>query len=149
MTLEIFGTSTWNTLLGGAIGGLIVLILTIIYQEWKYRRDNQIQLAKDRLEKVYGPLLLIFEANKDLDNSGEEHFMFTGKVSKTENEYSEETEIDQILLKNYYLIEDVRKKILMDLYSYRKYHMSKEKATEVIKVIKDGYSKNMKTAEVK
>ncbi len=115
----------------GLMGVILGSIITIDSQNYFDKKQKEFTLAKERLEKIYGPLLLIFEANKNL-NLNEEKFLFR-KI--------EEKEVDKLLLKNYYLIEEDKKTILLNLYRHRKF--SKEvPEKDIISTIKKGYMEN-------
>lgn len=118
---------TIDTLFGGFIGA----IAAILYQRYRDRKEKEYFLAKDRLENVYGPLLLIFEANKELDKSGDEKFLYSKE---------EEKRIDELLLQNYALIEEEKRSILLNLYSHRKKSATDK---DIIDAIKKGYKENL------
>jgi len=97
---------TIDTLLSGFIGA----ILAILYQQHRDKKEKEYLLAKERLEKIYGPLLLIFDANNGLDESGTEKFLY--------NE-DEEKRINDLLNRYYYLIEEDKRPTLLNLYSHK------------------------------
>ena len=119
---------TIDTLLSGFIGA----ILAIFYQQYRAKKEKEYLLAKQRLESLYGPLLLIFEANNDKDESGQEQFLFIKE---------EEKRINDLLLQYYYLIEDEKRPVLLNLYGHRKF-LESTKHEDVISAIKNGYNKN-------
>lgn len=118
---------TIDTLLSGFIGA----ILAIFYQRYRDKKEKEYILAKDRIDNIYGPLLLIFDANKDLNKSDEEKFLF-GK--------EEEKLIDGLLFQNYGLIEEGKRSILLNLYSHRKISATDK---DIIDAIKNGYNENL------
>ena len=119
-----------DTLLSGFIGAIVA----IMYQRHRDKKEKEYFLAKDRLEKIYGPLLLIFDANKDIGASDEERFQY--------NEEKEEKFIDELLLHNYAFIEEDRTSILLSLYGHKKFSESVPEK-EIIDAIKDGYNENL------
>ena len=118
-----------DTLLSGFIGAIVA----IMYQRHRDKKEKEYFLAKDRLEKIYGPLLLIFDAYKDLGTSDEENFQYTDEEVK---------HIDDVLLHNYALIEEDKTSILLNLYKHKKYSESVPEK-EIIDAIKDGYNENL------
>lgn len=120
---------TIETLFSGFLGAIIA----ILYQRYRDKNEKEYYLAKDRLEKIYGPLLLIYDANKGLNKSGKEEFLYGEE---------EENRIDEILLHNYALIEEERRSILLDLYGHRKFSGSVSN-DDVVNAIKTGYNDNL------
>jgi hypothetical protein len=120
---------TIDTLLSGIIGA----ILAIMYQRYRDGEEKKYLLAKERLGKIYGPLLLIFDAYKDLAISGNERFLYCE---------AEEKNINDMLFQSYHLIEETRKAVLLNLYRHRKFsEYTKDK--DVIDAIKNGYNENL------
>lgn len=118
---------TIDTLLSGFIGA----ILAIFYQRYRDKKEKEYLLAKDRIDNIYGPLLLIFDANKDLNKSGEEKFQYSKEEEKL---------IDGLLFQNYGLIEEGKRSILLNLYSHRKISATDK---DIIDAIKNGYEENL------
>jgi len=119
---------TIDTLLSGFIGA----ILAVFYQRYRDKKEKEYLLAKERLEKVYGPLLLIFDAYKDVWTSGKEKFLYNKE---------EEEQINELILRSYHLIEEKRKPVLLNLYRHRKFS-EYAKDEDVINAIKSGYTEN-------
>jgi len=121
-----------DLLLSGFMGAIVAVGLSILYHEYKLQRQKRHALAKERLEKVYGPLMLILRAH----NAGKD-------ADKQEFGYFKEEEkfIDALLLKYYYLIEEKRKLLLLDLYKHRKFATAY--GQEIVIAIKEGYKENI------
>jgi hypothetical protein len=125
---------SFEVLMSGFFGAVIGSGLTILFQIYRDKKKKEYLLARERLQKIYGPLRLILEANKNLVKPKDETFLFTENEIKL---------IDEILFKNYYLIEEKRKSALLNLYSHRKF--SKEvriSGCGIIRAIKEGYEEN-------
>ncbi|GEM_PF-2696349 len=138
MSFEIFGVIlSFDSLLSGAIAAIIVFVLGLLYQEWKEKAKHEHHMAKKRLEHIYGPLMLMLDFH-NMDKSKEEHFLFTNE---------EEEKMDKLLFQYYYLIEDKRKSIILNLYSYQKYQNTIAEKV-VIQAIRDGYKENVQKARL-
>lgn len=120
-------------LLSGGVVSLATTILSFILQENRDKRNRFRSLARERLNRVYGPLMLILETNqKVMRKSNKESFFFSD---------SEISKIDQIIFENYHLIEPERRECLSSLYSHRKF--SEDAIGEkIVKVIREGYYEN-------
>lgn len=121
-------------LLSGLIGAIIASFFSICYQEFYHRRKIKYLLAKERLGKIYGPLLLILESKNSSPDNKNKKFLYTSE---------EEKKINYLLFNNYHLIEVKRRKILSYLYSSKKF--SKDASNDkIVKAIEDGYIENKK-----
>jgi hypothetical protein len=131
-------TDLLPSILSGLLASIITLVVTLVYQWRKSKKEKIHFLAKERLGRVYGPLLLILNARKIINKNNQEQFLYSKEEEKI---------IDKLLLKNYYLIEDKRKGILLNLYGYRKYGNNSEQQVfdlnkEVVRAIKEGFEDN-------
>src|SRR3989338_5881375 len=92
------------SLLSGLIGALIGSLITIIYTEYRDRKEEKIRIAREKLEKVYAPLVAL-KKKIDLVHGNEGGFLLPS--NPTENEL-----VEKIIFNYYYLIdEDLRNEI--------------------------------------
>lgn len=85
-------------LLSGLIGALIATILTIVYTEYKDRRKQKLSLAREKLEKVYAPLIAL---KKKIDEINQNDHGFIRASNQMEKEM-----IERIIFNYYHLIDD-------------------------------------------
>src|SRR3989344_6754729 len=85
------------SLLSGLIGALIGSIITIFYTEYRDKREEKIKLAREKLEKVYAPLVAL-KKKIDLVNRSDGGFLFPS--NPMENEL-----VEKIIFNYYYLID--------------------------------------------
>jgi len=85
-------------LLSGLIGALIATIVTIGYTEYKENRDKKINIAREKLEKVYGPLVAL---KKKIDAASSSGYGFLLPSNPMEKEL-----IEKIIFHHYHLIDD-------------------------------------------
>jgi hypothetical protein len=123
-------------LLSGLVGAVAATLISIVYQEVKERRQNKREIAKSRLENVYGPLLLMYDSSTTLTD--EEQFLYSK---------DDEDDLDDIILQNYHLIEPERRDVLKNLYGSLRIHGDSEEG-EIIGAIKEGFKENSKKAGI-
>lgn len=122
---------TFDTLLSGLIGAIFGSIMIVSFQYYFDKKNKEYLLAKERLEKIYSPLLVIFDANKS-PALKEEKFNYTKR---------EERYMDKLFLNNYYLIEEEKRTMLLNLYNHRKFSENVMEK-DIISAIKKGYMEN-------
>jgi len=94
------------SLVSGLIGVLIGSGLTIIFTLWRDKKEKKIKIAREKLEKVYGPLVAL-KKKIDLVNSG--GFF----IPRTE---IEKKMVEHIVFNYYYLVDDDLKEDIILLY---------------------------------
>lgn len=97
------------SLLGGLIGAIIASVITIGYTEFTKHRENKKNIAREKLEKLYGPLILLIKKTKAIRQSREE-------IDILQNE-EEEKMVDNLLFSYYYLVDDDLKEDIAFLHS--------------------------------
>ena len=85
-------------LLSGLIGALIASITTISYTEYKNKKEKKLSLAREKLEKVYGPLVAL---KKKIDEINQNDHAFILPSNPAEKEM-----IEKIIFQYYHLIDD-------------------------------------------
>ena len=85
-------------LLSGLIGALIATIITIGYTEYKDSRNKKVHIAREKLEKVYGPLVAL---KKKIDTASSSGYGFLLPSNPMEKEL-----IEKIIFHHYHLIDD-------------------------------------------
>ena len=90
--------SVFISLLSGVIGALVVLISTIGYTEYKDKKKRKLSLAREKLEKVYGPLVAL-KKKIDLVNQSEGGFLLASNPAEKEM-------IEKIIFHYYHLVDD-------------------------------------------
>ena len=86
------------SLLSGLIGALIATIVTIGYTEYKSKRDKRFFVAREKLEKVYGPLVAL---KKKIDEVNQNDHGFIRASNPMEKEM-----IEKIIFHYYHLVDD-------------------------------------------
>ncbi len=97
------------SLISGLIGALIATIITIGYSEYKYRREKRLSLAREKLEKVYGPLVAL-KKKIDLVNKSGGRFLLPSNPMEVNM-------VEKIIFHYYHLIDDDLKEELPLLHS--------------------------------
>lgn len=85
-------------LLSGLIGALIASIAIISYTEYNEKREKRLFLARERLEKVYGPLVAL-KKKIDLVNQSDGGFILPSNPMEKEM-------IERIIFQYYHLVDD-------------------------------------------
>ena len=96
------------SLLSGLIGAFIGSILTIIFTLWRDSQDTKRRIAKEKLEKVYGPLVAL-KKKIDLVNQSTGGFISASKPSEKEM-------LENIIFHQYHLVDDDLKEGLVLLH---------------------------------
>ena len=86
------------SLVSGLIGVLIGSGLTIIFTLWRDKKEKKIKIAREKLEKVYGPLVAL-KKKIDLVNQSKGGFLLAHNKSEAEM-------IEKIIFNYYHLIDD-------------------------------------------
>lgn len=86
------------SLLSGLIGALIATALTISYTEWSKSKENKKNIAREKLEKVYGPLMAL---KKKSDEFNQNNHSLIVASNPTEREL-----IEKIIFHYYHLVDD-------------------------------------------
>ena len=128
---------SYENLLSGALGAIIAVAITIAYQEWKSSREHSQIIAKERLEKVYGPLMLMYNVGVKI----------TGKNDNFYYSDEEGGRVDDIILHNYHLIEPGRREKLEYMYHLLRYK-GDAPTKEILTAIKEGYEENVKKSGI-
>ncbi len=132
------------SLLSGLIGALIATILTIAYTEYKGKRERKSSLAREKLEKVYAPLVAL-KKKIDLVNQNE------GGALLPSNPMEKEM-IEKIIFHYYHLVDnDLKEGIILLHPEISKNIMSTVKNVQlkVIDKIKKHYQENKKILGLK
>ncbi len=94
-----------ETLLSGLLGAIIGATIVAIYEEYRFRRNIKLNIAREKLEKIYSPLYFLIEKSKVMLNKEEDKILYSSKEGEL---------IDNIILKYYHLVdEDLRRDILL------------------------------------
>ena len=86
------------SLLSGLIGALIATFFTIIYTEYNSKRDKKLSLAREKLEKVYGPLVAL---KRKIDEVNQSDYGLIRASNQMEKEM-----IEKIIFHYYHLVDD-------------------------------------------
>lgn len=130
------------SLLSGLIGALIATMLTIIYTEYKTKREKRLSLAREKLEKVYGPLVAL-KKKIDLWNKSEGGFLLPSNPTESEM-------VEKIIFHYYYLLDEDLKEDLVLLHSnLRNDHNNQVKFPEMMDKIFKHYKENKKILGLK
>jgi iron-sulfur cluster repair protein YtfE (RIC family) len=121
---------------GGLLGAIIGAIIVAAYEEYKFKRMNELSTAREKLEKLYSPLYFFLENSKLISGKDEDRFLHTKEEGKL---------IDEIILKYFYLAdEDLRKNIFL-LHSVSRYKSgNKDIFKEIFSNIREGHNKYCK-----
>ena len=120
----------------GLIGAVIGAIIIAIYEEYKFQRMNKLNIAREKLEKVYSPLYFLLEKSKSLKEKHEEDLLH----SKEEGEF-----MDSIILRYYYLIDEDQRDDIMLLHSHLRYRLINDENKErIFSKIREGYRRYSK-----
>ena len=94
------------SLISGLVGAIIGASIIIIHTNFRDKRERKLSLAREKLEKVYGPLVAL-KKKIDLVNSG--GFF----IPRTE---IEKKMVEHIVFNYYYLVDDDLKEDIILLY---------------------------------
>ena len=97
------------SLLSGLIVALIATIITIGYTEYKNKKKKKLSLAREKLEKVYGPLIAL---KKKIDEVNQNDHGFILASNPMEKEM-----IEKIIFHYYHLVDDDLKEGIIMLHS--------------------------------
>ena len=86
------------SLLSGLIGALIATTFTIIYTEYNFKRDKKLSLAREKLEKVYGPLMALKRKIDEVNQSNHGLIIASNPMEKDM--------IEKIIFQYYHLVDD-------------------------------------------
>jgi hypothetical protein len=96
------------TLLSGFIGAVGGSILTIFFTVWRDNKDERKKIAREKLEKVYGPLVALKKKSDEV-NQGD------CSVIRPSNPMEKEL-IEKIIFHYYHLIDDDLKEGIITLH---------------------------------
>lgn len=96
------------SLLSGLVGAAITAIAAILYTEHRDKRENQLFLARERLEKVYGPLMAL-RKKVDLTHASKGAFLLASNTAEKEM-------LENIIFHRYHLIDEDLKEGLVLLH---------------------------------
>ena len=123
------------SLLSGLFGAIIAVTITIFYTEYKEKKDKRLSLAREKLEKVYGPLIAL-KKRVDLVNQNEDGLLFPSNPQESEM-------IDKIIFHYYHLIdEDLREDIVLLHHMLRSRTDHQKKFPAMINKIRKHYNEN-------
>jgi len=131
-------------LLSGLIGALLAVIGTIGYTEYRNKRERKLSLAREKLEKVYGPLVAL-KKKIDLVNQNDGGFLLHSNPAEKEM-------IENILFHYYHLIDDDLKEGLMLIHpqiSGNYINQAKTVQLNVIDKIRQHYKENKEILGIK
>ena len=97
------------TLLSGFIGAIGGSIITIGFTLWRDNKEEKRKIAREKLEKVYGPLVAL-KRKIDLRNRNENGFLLPSNPKEIEM-------LEKIMFHYYYLIDDELKDNVLLLHS--------------------------------
>ena len=126
-------------LLSGFLGAIVASILTIIFTLWRNEKQEKRRIAREKLEKVYGPLVAL-KKKIDLVNQSEGGFLLHSNPSEKEM-------IENIIFNYYHLIDDDLKEGIVLLHpEISKHHTNMIKAIQlgVVDKIFQHYKENKK-----
>src|SRR3989344_928735 len=130
------------SLLSGLIGALLGSISTILYTEYRDKKEEKRRIAKEKLEKVYAPLVAL-KKKIDLVNKNDNGFLFPS--NPMENEL-----VEKIMFNHYYLIdEDLRDYIPLLNSQLRNDPTNQMKFPEMMENIRKHYKENKKILGLK
>ena len=111
-------------LLSGFLGAIVASILTIIFTLWRNEKQEKRRIAREKLEKVYGPLVAL-KKKIDLVNQSEGGFLLHSNPSEKEM-------IENIIFNYYHLIDDDLKEGIVLLHpEISKHHTNMIKAIQL------------------
>ena len=108
------------SLMSGLAGAIIGAVIIIIFTNFRDNRENKLSLAREKLEKVYGPLVAL-KKKIDLVNGGG-FFIPRTKIEKKM--------VEQIVFNYYHLVDDDLKEDIILLYPE-----ASEQDTNKVKII--------------
>lgn len=124
-------------LLSGVIGALIGSIIIVSYTEYRDNKQEKKRIAKEKLEKVYGPLIAL-KKKIDLRNKNDGGFLLPSNPMEVEM-------IEKIIFHYYHLIEDDLKEDLVLLHSDLRNDITNQiKFPKMMDKIKKHYDENKK-----
>jgi hypothetical protein len=132
------------SLLSGLIGAVIATILTIIYTEYNSKRDKKFSLAREKLEKVYAPLVAL---KKKLDEVNQNDHALILPSNPMEKEL-----IEKIIFHYYHLVDDDLKEGIIMLHpdiSRNTMSVMKNVQSNVTEKIMKHYNENKKVLGLK
>lgn len=125
-------------LLGGLVGAIIGVVAAIIYEEYKFKRNIKLDLAKEKLEKLYGPLMFLIKKSKLLDGKGEK-ILFSREEGKL---------LDKLVVNYSHLADDDLKEDVVLLHSHLRHNSGLGKRFDkLVPEIKRGYKRNRNILE--
>jgi len=129
-------------LLSGLIGVLVGAILTIGFTIWRDKKSEKKNMAKEKLEKVYGPLVAL-KKKIDLRNKNDGGFLLPSNPMEVEM-------IEKIIFHYYHLIDNDLKEDLVLLHSdLRNDITSQIKFPKMMDKIKKHYKENKEVLGLK
>ena len=132
------------SLLSGLLGALIATIITISYTEYKNKKEKKESLAREKLEKVYGPLVAL---KKKIDEVNQNNHGFIYPSNPMEKEL-----VERIIFNYYHLVaDDLKEGIIMLHPDISKNTMSVVKTVQlnVMEKIMKHYKENKKILGLK
>ncbi len=143
--LSILPTIDWNhNLLQGFIGALIGSAISVVgvwyITKRQYLEEKKVELARQRLEKLYGPLMLFIKASKKIEQNEESFFLSEEQTKK----------LDSILEQGYFLAEPDLIEDLVELYGYAFFSPKEDKdfSKKIIKKITEKYESAKRVAKI-
>ena len=123
------------SLVSGLIGALIATFLTIGYTEYKDKKKQKLSLAREKLEKVYAPLVAL-KKKIDLVNKNDGGFLLPSNPLEVEM-------IEKIIFHYYHLLdEDLREDLPLLHTQLRHDIVSRIKSPEMVDKINKHYKEN-------
>jgi hypothetical protein len=132
------------SLLSGLTGAIIATFITISYTEYKNKKEKKEFLAREKLEKVYGPLVAL---KKKIDEVNQNNNGLIHPSNQMEKEL-----IERVIFSYYHLIDDDLKEGIIMLHpDISKNTMSVVKTVQlnVMKKILIHYKENKKILGLK
>lgn len=125
--------------IGAIVGAGISIIGVWLLTKLQIKEEKKIDLARKRLEKLYGPLMLLVKSTEKLSGRSD-----TLNASEKQLEY-----LNRIISEGFYLAESDIVDALVELYEYH-FFQEKEKdfGAKIITKIKQKYEKTKKIANV-
>ena len=123
------------SLLSGLIGALLGSISTISYTEYRDKKEEKRRLAREKLEKVYAPLVAL-KKKIDLVNKSEQGLLLPSNPTEVEL-------VEKIIFNYYYLIDEDLKDLLPLLHSQlRNDRDNQRRMVNIMNKINQHYNEN-------
>ena len=135
-------TELLSNLLSGLVGALIGAVSTIGFTIWRDKQEGKRKIAKEKLQRVYGPILALIK-KQDLWNNAKGSFPLSSNPQELEM-------IDKIIFDYYYLLdEDLRDDFVLLHSNLKNNSESQMKFPGLVDKIRKHYKENKRILGIK